>query len=123
MRLRFVFAGIGAVAGFGLAAAAAAPVDGQQVFTANCAACHQATGLGRPPVFPALKADPLVLGPKGPLVALVLNGRGAMPGWKTQLSDAQVAAATSYIRASWGNKAAPVAPAEVAAVRSGGKAH
>jgi mono/diheme cytochrome c family protein len=105
----------------GLAGPAAAATDGQQVFLANCAACHQATGLGRPPTFPALKGDKFVLGPKAPVVATVLNGRGGMPAWKGELSDDEVAGALTYVRASWGNKAPAVTPKEVAAARSGGK--
>jgi len=104
-----------------LAAPAAAATDGQQVFLANCAACHQATGLGRPPTFPALKGDKFLQGPKGPVLATVLNGRGGMPAWKTELSDEEVAAAVSYVRTAWGNKAPPITPKEVAAARSGGK--
>lgn len=48
-------------------APAAAPVGaaydaakGQALFTANCAACHQATGAGLPGAFPPLKGDPVV---------------------------------------------------------------
>jgi cytochrome c oxidase subunit 2 len=48
----------------------------------------------------------------------VLNGRNGMPSWK-QLSDTDIAAAITYTRNSWGNKAAEavVQPAQVLAER------
>jgi cytochrome c oxidase subunit 2 len=48
---------------------------GQQVFMANCAACHQATGKGVPGAFPALDGSKIVLGPPEAQIALVLNGK------------------------------------------------
>lgn len=122
MRLGNTLAGLAMVAGLGLAGAAAAAAPGEQTFLDSCAACHQATGLGRPPSFPALKGDKFVVGPKAAVVATVLNGRGGMPAWKSELNDQQVAGVVSYIRSAWGNKAAPVTPAEVAAVRVDTKA-
>jgi mono/diheme cytochrome c family protein len=43
-----------------------------------------------------------------------------MPSFAADLSDGEVAAVVSYIRGAWGNKAAPVTPADVAAVRAAG---
>ena len=34
--------------------AAGAAIDGKQIYTAHCVACHQATGKGLPGVFPPL---------------------------------------------------------------------
>jgi cytochrome c oxidase subunit 2 len=98
---------------------------GEGVYSANCVACHQANGKGMPNVFPALDSDPVVLGPKGPQIDIVLNGLhsgkfpSAMPAWK-QLSDSDIAAVITYTRNSWSNKAAEniVQPAEVLAARS-----
>ena len=100
--------------------------QGQQVFNTNCAACHQPTGTGNAAIgAPALVGDKVVLGPKQHQIDVVLNGQtdgvvqkaptgGKMPSWR-QLSDVDIAAAITYTRNSWGNKASEnvVQPAEV----------
>ena len=50
-------------------------------------------------------------------ILTVLNGRGGMPRWADELSDAEIAAILSYIRTSFGNDASEVTPAEVARLR------
>jgi cytochrome c oxidase subunit 2 len=97
---------------------------GAQVYTANCAVCHQATGKGVPGAFAALDGSPVVNGPKADQIAVLLNGKNSgkypspMPAWK-QLSDTEIAAVITYTRNSWSNKAAEniVQPAEVVAAR------
>jgi cytochrome c6 len=98
-------------------AAWAAP--GEDLFNTNCAACHMRTGLGVQRAFPALVGDKVALGPAGPAAAVVLNGRGGMPAFKAQLSDADLAAILTYLRSAWGNHAAPMAAADVARARGG----
>ena len=91
---------------------------GEKVFNSNCAACHQTTGKGIPGAFPALDGSPVVNGPKIDQINVVLNGRnGKMPAWKSVLSPTDIAAAITYTRNSWSNKAAEniVQPAEVVA--------
>jgi len=117
-RLVTASAALGLAVAFATAASAAA-VSGKAIYDDNCLACHQATGAGMPPTFPALKGSKVVTGPKPVVLATVLNGRGAMPSWKSQFNDAQVAAVTTYIRSSWGNKAPAVTVAEAAAARKG----
>jgi mono/diheme cytochrome c family protein len=92
---------------------------GKAQFTSTCSACHQVTGLGIKGAFPALAGDAFVIGDPAAVIMTVLNGRGGMPAWKDDLSDAQIAAAISYIRSAWGNAAPPVTPAMVAAARGG----
>lgn len=111
----------------GAATATSAGLDGKALFAAKCAACHQATGLGSGP-FPPLAANPDVTGADtAGIIATVLNGRngpitvsgreygGAMPAWKGQLTNAEIATVLSYIRSAWTNKAAIVTEAQVAA--------
>ena len=91
---------------------------GEKVFNERCAACHQASGKGIPGSFPALDGSPVVNGPKIDQINVVLNGRnGKMPAWKGVLSPTEIAAAITYTRNSWSNKAAEniVQPAEVVA--------
>ncbi len=103
------------------AGAAGAPADGKQVFTANCVACHQATGKGLPGVFPPLDGSEWVAGDERTVANILLHGvsgeltvmgntfKGAMPSFQ-QLSDAELAAVASYIRAEWSNKAGAIKP-------------
>lgn len=92
---------------------------GESVYTANCAACHQANGKGVPGSFAALDGSPIVAGDKAEQLKLVLNGKGGMPAWKATLSDTEIAAVITYTRNSWSNKSAEniVQPAEVVAAR------
>ncbi|WP_395826883.1 cytochrome c oxidase subunit II [Collimonas sp.] len=96
---------------------------GEKVYTANCAACHQANGKGVPGAFPALDGDPVVNGPRAAQINVVLNGKvdGAMqmPAWKAVLLDTEIAAVITYTRNNWSNKAQEniVQPAEVLAAR------
>jgi cytochrome c oxidase subunit 2 len=76
---------------------------GKDVYTANCAACHQAAGTGGGP-FPALKGS--IVATKGPIadhLAIIKNGKGIMPPFGSQLSALDVAAVTTYERNAWGN--------------------
>jgi cytochrome c oxidase subunit II len=76
---------------------------GEQVYNANCAACHQASGEGIPGAFPALVAAPSVVGPQAAQIDILLNGKGAgMPAWK-QLSDVEIASVITYTRNAWAN--------------------
>ncbi|MDD5366830.1 MAG: cytochrome c oxidase subunit II [Gallionellaceae bacterium] len=88
---------------------------GEKIFTANCAACHQANGRGIPGLFPALAGSAIVNGPPQAHVGRVLQGKPgtAMPAFAAQLDDAEIAAVVSYERQSWGNHAEPVQPALV----------
>ena len=98
---------------------------GEKVFNGNCAACHQANGAGVPNAFPSLVNSKVVLGAKGDQIAMVLAGRkgqfmptSVMPA-QNMLSDVDIAAAITYSRNAWGNKAKEnmVTPAEVKAAR------
>lgn len=95
---------------------------GEEVYTANCVACHQAKGEGMPPVFPALAGSSIVTGPVEDHIDVVMNGRPgtAMQAFAGQLSDAEIAAVITYKRNSWGNDVGDlVQPAAIKALRSG----
>jgi cytochrome c6 len=98
---------------------------GQEIFNGTCAMCHRENGEGLPGTFPALNGNPFVMGDPKPVIATVLNGRkgnlGQMPTWKDRFDDRQIAAVVTYIRHAWSNKAGPVTPAVVAAIRKTGK--
>jgi len=92
---------------------------GEKVYAANCVACHQATGKGVPGAFPALDGSQVVNGMQEGQIAILLNGKNAMPSWKATLSDTEIAAVITYTRNNWNNKASDniVQPAEVLAAR------
>lgn len=92
---------------------------GQEVYTKNCLACHQATGLGLPGVFPALAGGKIANGAAADHIAIVVKGKAgtAMAAWGPQLNDLDIAAVISYERNSWGNAAGIVQPKDVKAAR------
>ncbi|HSW15196.1 MAG TPA: cytochrome c oxidase subunit II [Solimonas sp.] len=89
---------------------------GQEVYTANCSACHQATGAGMAPTFPSLIGSPVIKGPAAGHVKQTLAGKNVMPPFK-HLSDLDIAAVVTYERNSWGNSGGLVQPSAVAAAR------
>lgn len=105
---------------------------GQALFTATCAACHQATGEGLPGAFPPLKGNPAVNdadptqhihvvlhGLQGTRIGGILYA-SPMPPFGTILSDADVANIINYERRSWGNHGVPATVEQVAAERAKG---
>ncbi|QKZ04231.1 c-type cytochrome [Pseudomonas eucalypticola] len=102
---------------------------GANVYSANCAACHNsdgkginqlAAGLGNNPGIQAENAQSLMTTVlEGGRSAVTLDNptSGAMPSFAWKLSDEQVAAALTYIRNSWGNAAPAVTAAQVADTR------
>lgn len=111
-------------------AVATQQAPGQAVYGRTCVTCHQANGRGMPNTFPPLAGSEFVNGDKARLAKLVLNGltgpvtvagqrfNGVMPPWKTQLNDADMAAVLTYVRSGFGNRAGPVAEADVRAQRA-----
>ena len=81
-----------------------------------------------PGTFPPLAGNAVVAGDPVKVIHIVkygLTGRvvvagktfnGMMPAWSSQLSDADIAAAITYVRSSWGNHASPVTADQVSAV-------
>ena len=95
---------------------------GEKVYQANCAACHQANGLGLPGAFPAISGSKIATGPIDAHINMVLNGKSgtAMAAFAGQLSDADIAAVVTYQRNAWDNKMGDAAqPAAIASARGG----
>jgi len=95
---------------------------GEKVYEANCAACHQASGMGLPGAFPAINGSKIATGPIADHINIVLNGKPgtAMAAFGGQLSDADIAAVVTYQRNAWDNKTGDLAqPAQIAAARGG----
>ncbi len=93
---------------------------GEQIYTANCQVCHQASGKGGGAInAAALDGSALVLdADKTKQIHVLLNGRNAMPAWK-QLSDTEIAAVITYTKNHWSNATGQIVqPTEVAAARN-----
>jgi len=141
---KFTDADIAAIAsylkdnGSGEAAAAPAAISaddkamraGLAIYKDSCAACHKESGLGEANMFPRLAGSALAQSDDPTtLIRVVLQGSRAvstaakptapaMPAFDWRLDDAQAAALLTYIRNSWGNRAAPVSAGTVASGRS-----
>lgn len=103
---------------------------GGRLYNQSCVACHQATGQGVPGAFPPLASSPYVTGGEDRLIKLVAFGlvgpievlghtyNGVMPAHygpasATRYNEQKIAAILTYVRASFGNAAAPVTPDKV----------
>ncbi|MEW8277831.1 MAG: cytochrome c oxidase subunit II [Candidatus Thiodiazotropha sp.] len=92
---------------------------GKPLYETKCGACHQATGMGLPPAFPALKGSALTIGPIDDHLNIVLNGKEgtAMQPWNS-LNDLEIAAIVTYERNAWDNNTGDVVqPADVKQAR------
>jgi mono/diheme cytochrome c family protein len=104
--------------------------SGARLYLDNCAACHRTDGTGAMPAFPSLSGNASVLSDDPTsLIHIVLSGSHmpstaaaptplAMPDFGWRLSDQQIADLLSFVRSSWGNRAAAVTAAEVGKVRA-----
>ncbi len=104
---------------------------GAQLYGDHCAACHGSQGEGAPGAYPALAGNRAVtLNPPANLVHIVLEGGFApatagnprpygMPPFGPVLNNDELADLLSFIRSSWGNRAAAVSSFEVNRYREG----
>ena len=104
---------------------ASASERGAKLYATHCASCHGEKGEGVAGAYPALAGNRAVdLSPPANLVHMVLRGGYlpttagnprpfGMPPFATVLSDADVADVLSFLRASWGHRAAAVSTLEV----------
>jgi len=99
--------------------------DGLALYEKNCADCHGKDGRGKENIYPPLRDAVSVLAsdPTNAL-RLVLYGGVApttelnprpysMPPFAQQLSSTDVVAILNYVRQQWGNRSAPLTPADV----------
>ncbi|WPL15159.1 Gluconate 2-dehydrogenase cytochrome c subunit precursor [Thiorhodovibrio winogradskyi] len=106
-------------------------IQGRRLYRHYCSGCHQSHGQGLAPYFPALRGNEVVTlpDPKDVVSALLLGAPAdptqafsahvVMPSFGSLLNDRQIAILASYIRANWGNDAAPVTPEQVSQLRRG----
>lgn len=101
---------------------------GKKVYTANCAACHQADGKGIPNAFPPVAGSDFLNADKTRAISVVKNGltgeitvngnkfNSVMPA--LGLSDESIANVLTYVYTMTGNSKKVVTPQEVKAVKS-----
>ncbi|MCE9660531.1 MAG: cytochrome c [Burkholderiales bacterium] len=104
---------------------------GASLYKDHCVDCHGERGEGVPGAYPALAGSRAVtMRSTANLVHVVLEGGFppstagnprpfGMPPFAPALQDAEVAELLSFVRASWGNRAAPVSALDVARARAG----
>jgi cytochrome c oxidase subunit 2 len=82
-----------------------AMTQGEQVYLANCAACHMPNGEGLPGVFPALKGSQIAIADQPRHIEIMINGvtGSAMQSYAKQLTMSEIAAVVTYERNAWGN--------------------
>jgi mono/diheme cytochrome c family protein len=96
---------------------------GKAIYDKTCQDCHQLDGTGIPGLYPPLAGNVnMNARPHDSVVHIILAGTKdpiageGMPGYP-QLSDADVAAMSTYIRNSWGNNAPAVSEGDVKKLR------
>jgi len=80
---------------------------GKTVYETHCVACHQSSGKGMPPAFPALDGSEVVNGPIDEQINSIVFGKPgtAMAAFGGILSESDIAAAITYTRNAWENTA------------------
>ena len=102
---------------------------GREIYSDACASCHLENGKGQSSLFPPLGKNAMVqqLDATG-LEHLILAGTSvastpsrpsplSMPAFSWKLTDQEIADVGTYVRNSWGNRAPPLKPDDVAALR------
>lgn len=111
-------------------AAEAGQVDGEAAYLANCAACHQPNGQGLAGAFPPLAGsdwlhgktpadvvETVLAGLEGEIVVNNVTYNSLMPA-QSHISDADIAAISTYVMNTWGNPGGSITAAEVTAQRA-----
>lgn len=106
--------------------------SGKKLFAANCASCHQASGLGLGDQYPPLAGSEWVTVNPELIIKVILKGlkgeikvkgktyspAGGMAAVSNLKTDREIANVTTYVRQAWGNDAPEVSAEEVAQVRA-----
>ena len=113
-------------------------VSGEEIYSRDCATCHQPDGRGLPMAgFPPLDGTRWVTQHDQRLIRITLKGlqgpmevkgehyagQVSMPGFDDVLNDDEIAAVLTYIRNAFGNEAPPIYPEKVDQVREATRDH
>ena len=102
---------------------------GAEIYSDACTSCHLENGVGQPRVFPPLGKDAMLQqsDPTG-LEHVILGGTRigisasrpsplSMPSFAWKLTDQEIADVSTFVRNSWGNRAAQVSASDVRDLR------
>jgi mono/diheme cytochrome c family protein len=102
---------------------------GAEIYSDACSSCHLENGVGQSRVFPPLGNDAMLQqsDPTG-LEHVILGGTRigisasrpsplSMPSFAWKLTDQEIADVSTFIRNSWGNRAAQVSASDVRDLR------
>ena len=105
--------------------------DGQRLYVAACASCHQADGQGtRDQFYPSLTHNSATGGMSAANLVMTIvdgveretsHGTVSMPAFADQLDEAQIAAVSNYVLRQFGNAKLEVTEGDVHAWRKGGE--
>lgn len=103
---------------------------GKKIFSANCATCHQMTGLGVAGQYPPLAGSEIVNGGSRLPAMIVLKGltgpitvkgqqfgSAVMQPWEKTLNDQKIADVLTFVRQEWGNTGGPISKEQIAGLR------
>ena len=102
---------------------------GAAIYSDACASCHLENGVGQPRFFPPLGHNAMLqqADPAGLEHLILAGGRVGptatrpspltMPSFAWKLTDGEIADVSTFIRNSWGNRAAPVPASKVGDMR------
>lgn len=108
---------------------AAQMAAGMEAYRATCSACHELDGEGSPGIFPPLPGNSnLQSSDPASIIRIVLDGAQSvttpsvpnpaiMPAYAAKMTDAEIAAAITYMRNAWGNSASAVTAEQIRAAR------
>lgn len=95
---------------------------GEDVYSQQCATCHQPEGQGLAPAFPALAGSGVVNGPVSEHIRVVVEGREgtAMRSFADVLTPSDIAAALTYTRNAFGNDSGEIVqPRDISGFKEG----
>ena len=102
---------------------------GAEIYSDACSSCHLENGVGQPRVFPPLGKDAMLQQSDSTgLEHVILGGTRigisasrpsplSMPSFAWKLTDQEIADVSTFIRNSWGNRAAQVSASDVRDLR------
>jgi len=103
---------------------------GELVFNQTCFACHQASGLGMPGIFPPLAKSDFLMADADRAIGIVLHGKQGeikVNGvtynqimTPQNLTDEQIANVLTFVMNTWGNEGEMITPDRVRKVRAAG---
>ena len=108
---------IAPAAAAGQAGGAAGFERGLELYENHCALCHQSSGEGNPPTFPALNGNNRLADSVG-IVRNIYRGAGTMPPFP-DLGVEDISALANYVRDAWENDFPEVTADDVAAALEG----